>query len=223
MSHPIELELRGELHPTDATRVRTALFEAGFHHRDTAKRTMLMSFGRVGRIAEDNHDNMPDQETDIRCRITNGQAEIVVKLGNLHAHNRQEVSTTVSVEELANFARVVGTFNMLHKVGSRTTENFVRNEIVASIISSKSGLMFIELEKISDEDHAQVDRQELTRLAHHLGVTLWPGREAFMEFCTRITEQDDWMFHGKEEEVWKFLEEARQTGSSTTPPAPSTH
>lgn len=223
MSHPIELELRGELHPTDAARVRTALFETGFHHRDTTKRTMLMSFGRVGRIAEDNPGGAPDQETDIRCRITNGQAEVVVKIGNLHAHNRQEISTAVSIEQLATFARVVGAFNMLHKVGSRTTENFVRNDITASIISSKSGLMFIELEKISNEDHAQADRQELTRLAHHLGVTLWPGREAFMEFCGRITEQDDWMFHGKEEEVWKFLEEARQTGSDVRSPAPSTH
>jgi adenylate cyclase class IV len=222
MLHPIELELRGELHPTDTIHVRTALFEAGFHHRDTTKRTMLMSFGNVGRIAEDNPDHTPDQETDIRCRITNGEAEVVVKLGGLHTHNRQEISTLVSLEELANFARVVGAFNMLHKVGSRTTENFVRNDIVASIISSKSGLMFIELEKISDEDHAQADRQELTRLAHQLGVTLWPGREAFMEFCGRITQQDDWMFHGKEEEVQKFLAEIQQTGSGTTPQVPST-
>ena len=210
MPHPIELELRGELHPTEVTRVRTALFEAGFKHRDTTKRTMLMSFGRIGRIAEDNDAHIPDQETDIRCRITNGQAEIVVKLGGVHAHNRQEISIPISPDQLGDFARVVGAFNMLHKVGSRTTENFVRGEVTVSIIFNKSGLTYIELEKMSDEIRAETDREELTQLAHELGITLWPGREAFMEFCTRVTEQDDWLFHGRNEDVQRFLEEAQK-------------
>lgn len=211
MSHPIELELRGELRPTEVAHIRSLLLEAGFKHRDTTKRTMLMSFGRIGRIAEDNDANMPDQETDIRCRITNGQAEIVVKLGGVHAHNRQEISIPISSNQLGDFARVVGAFNMLHKVGSRTTKNFVRGEVVVSIIFNKSGLTYIELEKMSDETRAEVDRQELTQLAHELGITLWPGREAFMEFCTRVTKQDDWLFHGSIKDVQRFLKEAQET------------
>ncbi len=211
MSHPIELELRGELHPNQVSQVRTTLLETGWVHRDTTKRTMLMSFGRVGWIREDNLDNVPDQETDIRCRVTNGQAEVVVKLGGVHAYNRQEIATPISLHQLGDFVRVIGALNMVHKVGSRTTQNFVRGDIIVSITASQSGIMYIELEKISDETHAETDRHTLTQLAHTLGVTLWPDREAFLAFCTRITKQDDWLFHGSDEDVQRFLEEAGQT------------
>lgn len=210
MPHPIELEVRGELHTADKDRVRANLLEQGFVKKDETHRTMLMSFGMIGRIPEDEDyakQNQQPQETDIRCRITNGQAEVVVKLGGVHAHNRREISTPVSPEVLGQFARVIGSLNMLHKVGSRTTENFVKDAITASIVSSKSGLAYLELEKISDETHAEQDKQELIALAQSLQVDLWHDREAFIKFCTRLTNQDDWRFYGTEEDVKRFIEE----------------
>ncbi|MBP6945303.1 hypothetical protein KBD61_03490 [Patescibacteria group bacterium] len=210
MPHPIELELRGELTSPQKDRVREALLKQGFAKKNETHRTMLMSFGIVGRIAEDTDIAAP-QETDIRCRITNGQAEIVVKLGGVHAHDRREISTPVSPETLAQFARVIGSLNMLHKVGSRFTENFVRDDITASIVSSKSGLAYLELEKMSDELHLKKDQQELNELAKTLDIPLWPDREAFIEFCTRLTNQDDWRFYGTEEDVRKFLLEIKRS------------
>lgn len=210
MPHPIELEVRGELHTADKDRVRANLLEQGFVKKDETRRTMLMSFGVIGRIPEDEDyakQNQQPQETDIRCRITNGQAEVVVKLGGVHAHNRCEISTPISPEVLGQFARVIGSLNMLHKIGSRTTENFVKDAITASIVSSKSDLAYLELEKISDEAHAEQDKQELMALAQSLQVVLWPDREAFIEFCTRLTKQDDWRFYGTEEDVKRFIEE----------------
>lgn len=210
MPHPIELEVRGELHTADKDRVRANLLEQGFVKKDETRRTMLMSFGVIGRIPEDEDyakQNQQPQETDIRCRITNGQAEVVVKLGGVHAHDRSEISTPISPEVLGQFARVIGSLNMLHKIGSRTTENFVKDAITASIVSSKSDLAYLELEKISDEAHAEQDKQELMALAQSLQVVLWPDREAFIEFCTRLTKQDDWRFYGTEEDVKRFIEE----------------
>ena len=157
MPHPIELEIRGELTPAEKDRVRNTIVEQGFIKQNEARRTMLMSFGMIGRIDEDD-EQKPPQETDIRCRITNGQAEVVVKLGGVHAHDRQEISTPISTQSLADFARVIGSLNMLHKVGSRITENFVRDKITASIVSAKSGLSYLELEKISDDRKAGEDK-----------------------------------------------------------------
>ncbi len=209
MPHPIELELRGELTSSQIDHVRESLLKQGFTKKNETHRTMLMSFGIIGRIVEDTDITTP-QETDIRCRMTNGQAEVVVKLGGVHAHDRHEISTPVSQETLAQFARVIGSLNMLHKVGSRFTQNFVRDDITASIVSSRSGLAYLELEKMSDELHLEKDEQELNELAKTLDIHLWPDREAFIEFCTRLTNQDDWRFYGTEEDVERFVKETTQ-------------
>lgn len=217
-THPIEVEVRAELSPEEVARVRETLLAQGFTAHDIQRRTMLMSFGRIGRIPEDQDGPILDQETDIRCRVTNGKAEVVVKLGAVHADNRQEMSQPISPESLGAFARVVGTLNMLHKVGSRTTENFQRGATTASIVSSRSGLTYLELEKMSDKEHAESDRQELHKLSRILDITLWPGREAFIEFCTRLTERDDWRFYGSEKDVKRFLQEAESTGATRVTP-----
>ena len=214
MTHPIELELRAELRPNQCDAVAAALVREGFLVRETARRTMLMSFGRIGRIAEDEDQGV--SETDIRCRITNGNAEVVVKIGGVHAHDRKEISTPISAEALPAFARVIAALNMCHKVGSRTTHNYVRGEIIASIVSSPSGLAYLELEKMSDEAHAEQDRNELTALAELLGVTLMPGREAFIDFCNRLTQQDDWRFQGSEEDVTRFMQEIKNTAAGVS-------
>lgn len=208
MLHPIELEIRAELAPGDIIRVREALTKAGFEAHRRTRRTMLMSFGQIGRIAEDNEMDGEFQETDIRCRVTDGQAEIVVKLGGVHSHDRREISTAVSPEALGTFARVVGSLNMFHKVGSRVTEHFARGAVSAAIVSSRSGLAYLELEKLSDDAHAERDRTELLMLAKQLNVSLLKDREAFMEFCTRLTEQDDWRFDGSPEAIERFITEA---------------
>lgn len=211
MIHPIELEVRAEIREEESALVTAALLERGFVVKNEARRTMLMSFGQIGRIAEDDHQEMI--ETDIRCRITNGDAEVVVKLGSVHAHDRKEISTPIPGEALPAFARVIGALNMFHKVGSRITKNYTRGEIIASVVSSRSGLSYLELEKISDEAHAEADRAELVALAKELGVVLIPGREAFLDLCARLTERDDWRFQGSEEEIERFMTEIKNTGS----------
>lgn len=214
MSHPIELEVRAEILPTDREQVARALERLGFVQKNSTRRTMLMSFGRISRIAED--EDQGTAETDIRCRVTNGSAEVVVKIGGVHAHDRKEISTSIEVDVLPAFARVIGALNMFHKVGSRITTNYTRGEIVASIVASPSGIAYLELEKMSDETRAEQDRAELETLAHELKVTLLPGREAFIDLCNRLTEQDDWRFSGSEEEIVRFLEEAHTTGALHT-------
>jgi adenylate cyclase class IV len=214
MTHPIELEVRAEIQVQETEEVAARLIQAGFVVQNVAHRTMLMSFGRIGRIAED--EDQGTAETDIRCRMTNGQAEVVVKIGGVHAYDRKEISTPIKVEMLPAFARVVGALNMFHKVGSRMTTNYVREHITASIVSSPSGLAYLELEKMSDETHTENDRRELTALAETLGVTLLPDREAFMDLCTRLTKRDDWAFHGSEADIERFIKEAKETGADLT-------
>ena len=212
--HPIELEVRAEIQAREREEVAARLIQAGFIIQNVAHRTMLMSFGRIGRIAED--EDRGTAETDIRCRITNGEAEVVVKIGGVHAHDRKEMSTPIQPAMLPAFARVIGALNMFHKVGSRVTTNYARERITASIVSSPSGLAYLELEKMSDETHAENDRKELTALAETLGVTLLADREAFMDFCTRLTKCDDWPFQGSESEIERFMKEAKETGASQT-------
>lgn len=208
----IELEIRGEIRASDIPAIEKRLTAFGFRLTSDTRRTSVMSFGTVSGIGLGGKAT-PKTQADVRCRITNGDAEIVAKIGRTDVHNRQEISHAADMEDMISFAQMFGAMGFFTKVGSKKTKNYEKGKVVVSIVQSPSGLAYVELEKMSDKTHERADHEELKTLAHELRLTLWRTRKEFLAFCDRLTKHDDWMFTGTEKDATRLRKEIVRAGS----------
>lgn len=210
--HVIELEIRGEVHASDIPALEQRLRRNRFTRLDTTRRTSVMSFGTV--IGQGHHGGTHAKErVDIRSRITNGHAEIVTKIGKADAHNRREIGHDADLEDMISFAQMFAAMGFFTKVGSRNTVNYTRKKITISIVTSVSGLAYVEIEKMSDPEHEERDHAELRQLSKTLEIPIWPTHKAFVGFCDKIMKQDDWMFSGSTQDAKRLRAEIRKIGS----------
>lgn len=197
----IELELRGEC-TDDFDELKMRLDALGSGRCEV--RTMVMFFGEV-----------EDSGVDVRCRVTNGKAEVVVKVGDYHAHDRREVAVAVTLEQMTDFARlfsIMGFHNA--KVGTRESWEYQVEGVDVSLVHGMSGLSYIEFERmVESADEIEAERPKLEALAHKLGVSLWTTGEAYYAFCKRLTDDEDWRFTGSEEDMARLK---NQIASSQT-------
>lgn len=212
-SFPIELEIRGEIQVREIPLFVKRLTAQKFRLHSTTRRTSVMSFGATKGAGKGWSKKDTFQEVDVRCRITNGKAEVVAKIGVSDAHNRTEISQPVSRTELLAFARMFGSMGFFTKVGSKVTQNYKKGSIIASIVRSPSGIAYIELEKMSDKAHEEKDLGILKALAEEIGLIPFPSRAAFLDMCSRLTKNDDWEFHGTREDVQRLQKEIQKAGS----------
>ncbi len=207
-SHPIELEIRGELKREEIPAFIKRLIKKCFRHHSTTRRTSVMSFG-VTEATGRGWKVDKREEVDLRCRITNGKAEVVTKIGISDAPNRLEICQPVTLKEMLTFARMFGSMGFFTKVGSKVTRNYKKGRIVVSIAESRSGITYVEIEKMTDRQHENKDLDTLKKLAHDLELTLFPSREVFLELCTRLTKQDDWEFTGNDADLERLQKEIK--------------
>ena len=211
--HPIELEIRSILEPKEIPALRKKILELGFKSVSTTRRTMVMSFGTVSASGL-NWDDGKQDEIDVRCRVTNGKAEVVTKIGRTSAANRVEVSGPVSLQEMLKFSQLFGAMPLSTKVGSRQTENFKKGTITLSMVSSiPSKLSYLEIERMTTREKEQADLKVLQALAETLGVTLIKTHQEYIDFCSLLTKQDDWKFRGTAEDVKRLKGDIKKTKS----------
>jgi len=193
----IELELRGECTTSfDELKRKLDALGEGRHER----RTMVMFFGEVA-----------GRGVDIRCRVTNGEAEVVAKMGEYHAHDRQEVSVDVGVEQVAEFARLFSAMGFVNaKVGARESFEYHIDDVDVSLVRGVSGLGYIEFERIISDSEIELERPKLEALAHKLDVKLWTTGEEYYAFCKRLTDEEDWKFTGSEADMVRLHNELKQ-------------
>ena len=213
VSVPIELEIRGEIPYRTIPAFTKRLLAAGFRHHSSTRRTSVMSFGATHGGGSGWKSAREPEEVDIRCRITNGKAEVVAKIGVTDAHNRIEIGQPVTLKELINFARMFGHMGFFTKVGSKVTENYQRKRTIVSIVHSPSKITYVEIEKMSTREQEAADLQELTILAKDLGLTPFPSRKAFLELCERLTKQDDWEFRGSDADIKRLQADIKKARS----------
>lgn len=209
----VELEIRGEIKPTEITILRQRLKKLGFKATTTTRRTSVMSFGTASASGLGWNHKKKD-EVDVRCRMTNGQAEVVTKIGRTSAANRIEVSVPVSKEDLLRFARLFGAMPLFTKVGSRVTENFEKDDVTVSLVSSIPSLLsYIEIERMTTREKEAGDLKILQAIAKDLYVTLWRTHKQFIDFCARLTKEDDWEFAGTDADLKRLEQDIRTTKS----------
>ncbi len=211
--HPVELEIRGEITPKSIPALRKELLKRGFKSISTTRRTMVMSFGTVSARGL-NWDEKKQDEVDVRCRITNGKAEVVTKIGRTSAANRVEVSVQVSLDEMFRFSQLFGAMPLFSKVGSRQTENFKKGTITVSLVSSiPSTLSYIEIERMTTREKEQSDLVVLRALAKDLAIHLWETHQQYIDFCSLLTKQDDWVFEGTKDDIKRLKADIKKTGA----------
>lgn len=202
----IELELRGECTDT-YDELKKKLDAAAEKERVPSvveRRTFVAFFGTVG-----------EQGIDIRCRVTNGEAEVVAKVGAFHAHDRIEVSQNVSLEQMIGFAKMFVAMGFADtKVCFRHQVHYRIADVDVALVRSQSGLAYVELERqVSDAKELDVEKVKLEILAKQLGITLWKTGEEFYAFCRRLTVKDDWQFVGSNEDITRLYRQIQETES----------
>ncbi len=211
--HPIELEIRAVIDPKSIPALGKTLLSLGFKSVSKTRRTMVMFFGTVSASGL-NWDEGKKDEVDIRCRVTNGKAEVVTKVGRTSAANRIETSVPVSLVDMLKFAQSYATMPLMSKVGSRQTENFKKGTITVSIVSAvPSKLSYIELERMTTRKKEGADLKVLQALAKTLDLNLIKTHEEYLELCDQLSKGDDWVFRGTVTDIKRLKADIKKTGS----------
>lgn len=179
----IELEFRAEIVKENFHKTLKKLKQQG-RLLSRAKRLSVMYFGKIGK-----------DEVDIRVRITNGDAEVVVKKGGFHAHNRVEVSQRLEKDQFLGMTKIIAMLGFTDvKVGERETYNFDFGNGVIVSLGRGGDISYLEIEKMSTKKKQKQDIEELMNVIRNLDVQLIETRQEFEELCLRLTETCDWRF-----------------------------
>lgn len=211
MTKSIELELRAEVHARKREQLIAYLRAQGVPF-DRTRRLSVLFFGRAN-----------GHEVDTRVRITNGKAEVVIKKGGLHAHDRTELTQPIATEQFLGMVRLFEQLFTRIKVAERETENFYFSRGITIAVVRAGTITYVELEKITDHKYFQRDYRVLTDLANKLGLTIIRSRGVFDELCRRLTTRVDWTFrptardHAKLARIFRRYRSAARTSIMPSP------
>jgi hypothetical protein len=188
----IEVEFRAEIKPSEIILIKRKLNKIGIVKSYT-KRLSVMYFGVIN-----------SKDVDIRVRITNGEAELVIKYGGLGASDRLEVSQRIDKSQFIGFARIFFQFGFKSNIGERKTYNYkLPRGITVSLVLAKD-IAYIELEKMSSLDTKKRSVIEIKEVAQLLGLRLFDSDESFNDLCRRLDKYVDWELSDAEED-WDRL------------------
>lgn len=105
----IETEIRAEVLPDDYENIKKRI-EANGKLLSQTRRLSVMYFGTID-----------TRQIDIRVRVTNGECEVVVKLGAFGAHDRIEVIQKIFPSQFLGMIKIFAQFNFTTKIGERNT------------------------------------------------------------------------------------------------------
>lgn len=180
---PIELELRCEIPYRQFTQTLNHLRRHGKFLKHT-KRLSVMCFGKVGK-----------HKLDVRIRITKQRAEVVMKKGHWHAHNRTEVIQKISPNQFLGMTRIFAELDFDMKVGERETYDFGFPGGIDITLGRGGKIAYLEVEKQTISAKLPHDRRELTALARNLNLPPFLSGKQFYALCHRLTKLVDWHFH----------------------------
>lgn len=188
----IELEVRAEV-PLKHYETLLAHLKRHGKLKSRTKRCSVMFFG---------HD-AGGKPVDLRVRITNGEAEVVMKKGALHAANRIEFSQPVAKADMAGLACVFSMLGFEAKVGERVTVNFDFGKGTVVALVKADRIAYLEVERMTDKQHYEDDKTEVMEVLSELGYKPLLKSD-FDDLCHRLTKHVDWKFHGTPKDLTRL-------------------
>ncbi len=184
----IELEVRAEVRLKDQEVLLAHLHRHGKLINRT-RRCSVMFFGHAA-----------GNPVDLRVRVTNGKAEVVVKKGALHAPNRVEFSQPVSKTDVVGLSKVFSLMGYEAKVGERVTANFDFGKDTIVSLAKADKIAYLEVERMTDKKHYEHDKRDVLGVLGELGYKPLMKAE-FEDLCHRLTRRVDWKFKGSERDL----------------------
>jgi hypothetical protein len=192
MKNIIELEYRAEVKKNNFIKILNFLRKNGRQISKT-KRLSVMFFGKKS-----------IKNFDVRVRITNGDSEIVIKKGGLHAHNRTEQSQKINKNQFMGMVGLMSLFDFEIKVGEREAYNFsFKNNVVISLVKA-GNIAYLEFEKITDKKQIKKDGEILLNLIKKMNVSRIRTKEEFNLLCNKLSRDVDWKFNQTDEHYKKL-------------------
>lgn len=193
MENNIELELRAEV-SLDQFDVLLSDLKKKQKLLSHTKRLSVMFLGTI------NQANF-----DIRVRISSdGKAELVVKKGDYHAHNRVEFSQEIKKDQFIGIVKVFSLFGFKAKVTERENFSFDLGNNTVMVLVKAGSIAYVEIEKMSHEKNINENKAKLLRIIDSFNLKLIDNGDEFNELCDRLTEYCDWIFDGAASHIEKL-------------------
>lgn len=201
----IELELRSELTKDEFDKVFDILKNTT-EFVSEVDRFFVVFFGEINKT-----------RYDCRVRISNGEAEAVVKKGGYHKHNRREVYQPIRRDQFMGFVRIFNLFDFAAydaKVCHRKIYNFRMPGGIDISIAGIKDIYYLEVEKITDRKHEDKVKEELTAIMKKWGEEPI-SKDEFYALCKRL-DTVDWKFTGSDEDYQRVEKELKDHGHEKT-------
>ncbi len=182
---PIELELRCEIPSRQFNKTLNHLRRHGKFLKHT-KRLSVMCFGQVG-----------TNKLDVRIRTTKQRAEVVLKKGHWHAHNRTEVIQEISPDQFLGMTRIFAELDFEMKVGERESYDFSFRPGIVITLARAGKIAYLEAEKQTTTTKMARHKKELSVLARNLNLPPFLSGKQFYDLCHRLTKHTDWLFRNR--------------------------
>lgn len=143
-------------------------------------------------------DGLKNRKKDIRLRITNGDPEIIVKLGDWNSSNhRKELSVFT---EAGSFDVLVQIFAELgYEKGmlcERITEAFNYDGIEFAVVEIPGHSYHFEAEMMSDESDVESAKKHIREVCEKLGMEIFTD-EGYIEYIEKLNKEANEVFEFK--------------------------
>jgi hypothetical protein len=192
MQENIELEYRVEI-PSGLFKETLDTFQKQYELESHTKRLSYMGFW-----------SSPEKQFDARVRITNGESEVVLKIGDLDSHDRTELSQTISKDQISGFMRMFSRIASENYIAERETYNFrTPDNVVISLVTAGT-VCYIEYELLSQAENVEANNLTLKKLIENHGFT--PLDKAGFKALNQKLDEADWSFTDTQDQVKRFAD-----------------
>lgn len=187
MSKDIEVEISGPLSKEKNAELMEFFDKNG--KKTSVKHRILIDYSTfLG-------DGLKNRKKDIRLRITNGNPEIIVKLGDWNSSNhRKELSVFT---EVGSFDRLVQIYAALgYKKGmlcERITQVYEYDGIEFALVEVPGHSFHYEAEIMSDESGIEKARAHIEEVCKELGLEIFTD-QGYMEYIETLNKEANEVF-----------------------------
>ena len=184
----IEVEVRGSL-PKEKVQELKTLFSTKGKLKESKKRLLIDYSAFIP------GQGLGERDKDIRLRMTNGQPEIIVKLGNWGVDERRE---EISIKtEKGSFEELVKAFAAMNlkkgMMAIRESEVYDYNGIEFAIVTVPNHSYYFEAEKMSSEENSKDDHQEILKVCKELGLEPF-DQKGFLDYIALLNKEANEVF-----------------------------
>ena len=190
MNKNIEVEFSGPLSDNQARKMMKFFSEHG--KKIATKHRVLIDYSTFL------DGGLKNRKKDIRLRITNGNPEIIIKLGEWTSSNsRKEISVFT---EVGSFDKLVQIYAALgYKKGmlcERITEVYNYEDIEFAIVEIPGHSYHFEAEVMSNEDNIKLAKEHIKKVCDKLKMKIF-ANEDYLNYIDKLNKEANEIFDFK--------------------------